>query len=840
MSAVKLSAACVSRLPARRTSSTIEELRLGLPGGSRGELQGVVTGPPNAPVFDGSIGLRGTSLVRFLGWATAGALTFDAKGDGTFGVRAQLSIAPGRAAARNIVGDLSGTAISADAQYRWEGRPEVSLNVEGPQLDARAFIPAGSSLGDIFDLVLHGPLMNQSGGQDAARSLSTARPGWRGAQTDVLVRVGAGQLITAARTYRDVAMEIELKGGRLRLPLLRVAGDEGFSLELEGEVDDAASRPKGSLRGVIGADTGPAIAPLAELLGIPEAFRPDAMRARAMVPLRLAGSMAFGARTPTSADLVLDGEANGASAKLAARLDGGPTGWRSGPADVTGLVEGNDAQAIAALLAPGGSSGRAANPGSGRVVVKATGVPSEGLVSLASMEAGDLALGFRGRLVARESGNTAAGDLDIRATDGARLAALTGLAPPLRLDGLPIAGSLRFSVDRSRLVLDRIALSIAGSDVKGQLSIGAIGDRRRVEARLDVDELSLAKLLAILQDQRLAVTAAAETAVSGRQSVWSDEPFDASVLDGFEGSVKLTAKRFVLADGMGLSQASVDIALLPGKVEVKQLGGACLGGRCTATLSIAKAPAGADVSGSLSLAGVAIESLAGSAAGKPRASGAIGGEIKFSGKGTSPRGVLSVLQGSGTLELGDAKLGTLWPGAIDRAVAAALASDPDTLATTLRRTLAAGLATGELRLPSRVSVEIADGRLAAKPFAIDTAEGRAQGLAGLDLKTLLLDADWRLEPKPTGDKPPLPGVTVTYRGPVAALGSLEQRIGSEALERELAVRRMERDVEELERLRRLDEARRREDAERQRRQLEQAPLPPPGPIAPAPRPATPG
>ena len=51
----------------------IEELRLGLPGGSRGELQGVVTGPPEAPVFDGSIGLRGTSLVRFLGWATAGA-----------------------------------------------------------------------------------------------------------------------------------------------------------------------------------------------------------------------------------------------------------------------------------------------------------------------------------------------------------------------------------------------------------------------------------------------------------------------------------------------------------------------------------------------------------------------------------------------------------------------------------------------------------------------------------------------------------------------------------------------------------------------------------------------
>ena len=155
----------------------------------------------------------------------------------------------------------------------------------------------------------------------------------------------------------------------------------------------------------------------------------------------------------------------------------------------------------------------------------------------------------------------------------------------MRLEGLPVTGSLRFAADRSRFALDRLALDIAGSDVKGQLSIGAAGDRRRVEARLDVDELSLARLLGLLQDQRLAVAEAAETAVSGRQSVWSDEPFDASVLDGFEGNVKLSTKRLALADGLGLSQASVDVGLQGGKVEVRKLEGACLGGRCSATLT---------------------------------------------------------------------------------------------------------------------------------------------------------------------------------------------------------------------------------------------------------------
>ena len=157
-----------------------------------------------------------------------------------------------------------------------------------------------------------------------------------------------------------------------------------------------------------------------------------------------------------------------------------------------------------------------------------------------------------------------------------------------------------------------------------------------------------------------------------------------------------------------------------------------------------------------------------------------------------------------------------------------------------QQTLGAGFASGQLQLPGTVKLEIADGQLSIKPLAIDTPEGRARGTASLDLRTLHFESEWRLEQKPT-DKPALPAVIVVYRGPVGSLGRLEPRIASEALERELAVRRMERDVEELERLRKLDEQRRREEAERQRRQFEQTPVP--VPVAPAPpqqRPAAPG
>lgn len=813
----------------------IEELRVGLPGGSRAELQGVVSGLPEAPAFDGSVSLRGSSLVRFLGWASANALAFDAKADGTFGFRSRLSIAPGTLAVHGLAGDVSGAAIRGAAHYRWGARPELSLVVDSPQLDARAFIPAGASLTDILDVILYGPARPGAPGGLGARG-----PGWRSAQTDALIRVNTGQLITASRTYRDVVMELELRGGRLKVPQLKVSGDDGFSLEVEGDLDNVAQRPKGVLRGVAGADTPRGILPLAELLGIPDSFRPGLERGETLVPLRVAGSMVLGVRTPTSADLVLDGELAGGNVRLNARLDGGSGGWRTGPADVTGLVEAADARVVAALLAPGKSPAAAGNPAPGRLLLKSSGVPAQGLASLLAVDAGDLGFRFRGKLTAAETGNAAVGEIEMQAADGTRVAALAGLAPPLRLDGVPIAGSFDIKADGASLALDRIALNVGGGLVTGQLSLAAAGDRRRVEARLDIEELSLGRLLNPLLDQRMAVAGIAEAAVAGRASPWPDEPFDAASFDAFDGNIRLKAKRLLLVDGIGLTDAALDIALARGKVDVSRIEGGCLGGRCNAALRIDKVPAGAELAGSLRIAGGALEAVAG----KSAASGTLGGEIKFAGKGSSPRSAVSVLSGGGTLELGDARLAALWPGAIAVGAEAALRAEPDKAAAALKPALASALMGGQLPLPGSIRLEIADGQLSVRPFAIETAEGNAEGGASLDLRSLAFDSEWRLsqKPPPPGERAALPTVTVTYRGPVASLGRIEPRIATEALERELAVRRMERDVEELERLRKLDEGRRREEAERQRRQFEQTPAP--VPIAPAvpsqPRAAAPG
>ena len=232
-----------------------------------------------------------------------------------------------------------------------------------------------------------------------------------------------------------------------------------------------------------------------------------------------------------------------------------------------------------------------------------------------------------------------------------------------------------------------------------------------------------------------------------------------------------------------------------------------------------------------------------------RASGQASGVLEFTGRGLSPRSLMSTLQGQGKIQFSEAKLETLWPGAIPLAADAGLKAEPEKLATAVREGLATGLSTGNLPLAQKtLPLDITDGQLRAKSFAIDTADGRTSGIASLDLKALTFESQWRLEAKPVGTGAvgkQLPPVTVVYRGPVAALGSLEPRIDSAALEQELSARKIERDVEELERLRRLDEQRRLMESERLRKQFELPPVqrmpsPSGGPAVREPKAAAPG
>jgi hypothetical protein len=223
------------------------------------------------------------------------------------------------------------------------------------------------------------------------------------------------------------------------------------------------------------------------------------------------------------------------------------------------------------------------------------------------------------------------------------------------------------------------------------------------------------------------------------------------------------------------------------------------------------------------------------------------GRIEFAGRGVSPRAVMSALQGEGTIAFGETQLPGVAPGAILPAIEAALKVEAGKLAPTLRRTLAAGLATSSLPLEHvTVGLDIVDGQVRSKPLLVETSEGRTSGSARLDLKGLTLDSQWRLEAKladAAAAAKLLPAVTVSYQAPLATLSAAEPQIDISALEQEISARKIERDMEELERLRRLNEA---DPLRKPPEPAVPAQAVPPGPLAPVPpfgqevRPGAPG
>jgi uncharacterized protein involved in outer membrane biogenesis len=783
----------------------IEGLRVGLPGGSRLELTGSLTGPSEAPVFSGDVSLRGASIARLSAWLAARAHNVETKSDSGFGFRARLTLEPGRAVAQDIVGELAGTAIAGEASYRWQGRPELAVRLQGARLDTSAILPTT----DLADLIRH--LM---GAAVETMTGTAARP-----TVDVIVGMRIGQLITRQRTFRDVVAELQYKDGALKVPVLRVSGEEGYGLEIEGEVRDVASRPNGAVHGMIRAENVEALVALAQLLDLPIELGTDSKRPDLLVPLRLAGSAVFGARMPAATDIAADGEASGMRIHLDMRLDGNIMQWRAAGVDLTASLESAESVKLTGLLLAernGPDHPRPlaqSQPGRGRLLIKATGIPDQRINALATLASPEFGLQFRGQAVLADSAVKIDGNIDLNAADAGQLAGPLQLQSGFRLDKLPIAGTARVAISGGLVRFEGMAFDIAGKEVTGRLTFATSGNHRSVDGRLKVGDTKVAALLLPLLDQRLAGISAAKAAVvDATDMIWPDEPFDFALFDQLDGQVEVEARRLALADRVSLSPAVLKIAVKNGRLETA-LEGTGLSGKWTGAATLERSGNSIVVTGMLQLADGSLDRMAIDSAGRPHLTGPVQASLTFHGQGSSPRDIVTSLQGSGTLDIGEAFLAHLSPDAALSAVERAFNASVENLAPVLVQSLTTNLAATTLLLgPRQLTLELTEGTVRAQPLVIDTARGNTTGQTRLNLQDFRFVSDWRIvlpafASREGASTSTLPPILIVHSGLLGRPDSVAGQIDTGALERELMVRKMERDVDELERWRRNNEQR---------------------------------
>ena len=809
----------------------VRELHAALPGGVKLDLTGTLTAQGGEHTFLGDLSLRGSSHARFLGWAAKGQTLIDSRTDGPFSIAGRLALMPSGFELDSLSVELNGASpLTGAITYASAARRRLDVRLEGQQLDLTALLPGGLDPARAKALLWPSAVATPPA-PSAVTAPDGAKPGLLGMldtrTTDSRITIRAAELGDGERVYRDVDAVFVLDQGKLQITQARLTTSEGLKFDVEGDITGIAGpAPKGVLRGSVAAGSAEAAGSLLAALdlspGTPGKAR-DALLAR-LAPSRLAGSLRLGDGNPASTGLTIDGLVRGARTVARLDLDAGPYRWREGQVEAQVRIDGADAALALAELVLGETHSAATSAQTlrgGSLSLDITGHPRKGVLALASLKADGLSLGFDGRLGEPVGG---ARELDgmvrVDALRAEPVLSLLGLSGIGGLRDAALQGAVEISSQGDALRIKSRGLAIDARDVAGLMTLTrSAGTATTVDASLFVAKVSLADLLTPL----LTTRGAAGRDVAPPALLWPDRPFDPSTFDAVQGRVKLAMGSLSLGQGLDLADASLDAELTPGQIKITNLDGRALGGELKARLVLEKAPmAGAALAGALRIDDARLEAIAG----KASASGAASLIMQFSGRALTPLAVVQALQGKGELTLGAGQIQRHSPSAVPRAIDAILDGKADAGGESLRKLLREGLAAGAVRLPAtKLALQINDGAVKVQKLDIATEDARGSVETSVELTTMKFDSEWRLQPKgppkrvlasQAANKTPLPGISLVYVGPLGSIATIDPRMDTEALERVLVVLRMERDVEELERLRREDEERIRREIERQK------------------------
>lgn len=812
---------------AERRGKDIEILEAGIsvPGTGRIETKGTLSGALMSRDYKGEVRLRAQSANTLWAWLSKRKLA-DPKSDTTFALFGNVATEAGSMRIEDGLVELGTSVVTGRARYAFKDgeRSQLSLRIDSDRLDLQRLVRSVPSIKDMV-----APLLRADAKPDL---LAKAVQG-----NDLDIKARIGQLLLPEETLRDIAIDAALEKGNFAIRSLRLVTSDQVTLSLDGKLGDLDQRTRGVLNFAFDTDRADAIAALLVSLG---ADRKSFISGQigGLVPLRLAGTLALPS-SDDAAELNLDGTLASTRVVLAARIgDARRDPWKE-PIDASLSLSNPDAAGLIALLWPALPADALSRQEKGRVLVKATGTLSTGLSVSAEMISKSLEAGYSGTLSIGKAEAALEGEFALKAQDAARAMRLFGMKPSAATIGKRLLAVASLSGKMSELKLASATAQIGDRsfDFGGTLSHDKNGSK--IDLVVKSREVSLPALLTALVAPPAERTAIAPLGPPAPD--WGDEPIDFSTLGTLTGRVRINADRLDLGQGLFLDKATTDIAITDKGITLKTSDGKVLGGAFRATVVIDKAQAGVALKVEAALKRGQLETALPAANGEAPATGLFDAELTFSGKGLSPRGLIATLVGKGKLDIGPAVIRKMSPAAVRQTARAVLEAEfkpgePRFDPRTVRPLLTAELAKTVMQTPARlIALAVADGALKLEPVLIEHEDGTVRITTVVDLLALRLDSEWVLEPKalkPSQQSPrpsALPPVSIVFSGPLSTLAAISPRIAADRLEQELTIRRAERDVEMLEKLK-LKEERQLEEPIAQPLQPTAQPVPPQPPV----------
>lgn len=777
----------------------VETFEARLPGDAPLSIKGVLQ-PGERIAFNGDFNLSGRHLSRLLRWAAPNLGAVDTGDAQNFSLASGLTLAGQRIDLNKGQGALGESSFAGDLSYDYGEASKLLLMVQSERLDLRSvfggypFSPEGFGGADGQEALAPAPADGKTNLPDALRTLLNAR------NSQVSLRIA--QLQLPEFEARDVRSVFRYQNGTLDIRELNLATSDGLSVRADGLLTGFDTSPNGSVNLAVNAPSAPALANLAKLLGL-ESFGAAARRRMdALAPLKLSGNLS-GNRKDKLLNLTLAGSAAGSELTLNGRLDGELNALKQARIDLNGTIGNADGRRLIAQLAPEMPMGAeaAARSGAGVLKVSALGALKDGLVSKLELRTPDAEGRFEGQIAPLDEPWGLNGELWLRAGQASTALSMLRLSP----GGTPVAGPLDLraglSKDKTKFQATNVSMQIGGETITGTASVETAGMRPAANLDVRASSVMLPKLAAYLVDwDRKDVNAAAADALGGAP-YWPNQSFAFGSFEALDGTLKIRAPQLTLADGIVLANAQFDAALKDARLSVDALKGQLYGGNFNASGTLSASEGKAVLKARLKLEKAELARLTLAGDGKPLAKGL--GELRLSlaGEGLSPRGLLTVLSGKGRLRLNKGNLFGLSPAVLAQAADTYLSEEIPQRGRLTQR-IAKDLRQGTVPYRGFIApVVVNDGVLQIRKGAFKSADYKAVPTLLVDLSTLRLDSEWALFARGKAKAAEtLPPVRMVFAGPVASFAGLQPQLHTEEYERYLSMRRMDRDMEKLEKL----------------------------------------
>lgn len=768
-----------------------------LPGDNRLKLSGALARNEQGVGFEGPVSVSGNSLSRLLRWAGMETDADLVAQQGAYAISGKLAALPGKFSLAEMEGDLFGSGFKGNLTYSTGEQNILSVALESDRMDLARVLGSKASARALLKPWKGGP------GGEGEDGSADGLTGWLGKiRADADINIAAVTLAGLGETATE--MKVAFDHSSLDIKHLQLTAGTDAAIQAGGRLTGLDGSPQGNITFAVQANNAKGVVAVGEFFELPALADRTPERVAALTPILLTAAVKSAGQEGPGLDVKLEGTMGKSDVVLNMDMQGLPSTWRDAKIALQASISNKNARELLQQLRPG--LARAAledfSTEPGAVSFEANGMPAKGLDTKLVLGAGGANASVQGKFMAGEDASRFSGAASLTTKHSRGGLALLGIQIPEAHGTDVMQASADLEWANSVYEFKNIRGEVGGSVFEGDITADKSKERPRIAAIVRAAEASLPRLLAPVLGWNADQARSQEIrGLSDPGMYWPEAPFNAQFLGSIDGSLSLEADALRISGPLVFRAASLQAKLSDGRLSVPLLKGETYGGemRLSGSLQVRGAGAALELKGEGS--GFKLAELSRNGEGKALLDAPADIKFSVSGEGLTPLGLVSGLRGTGQLTILDGGINGFALGAAHAAAVSAQKENADGVdEAELRKLVADQLGLSDMAFTQiKAPFTVNNGILEFDKIALSDAEGRVIIATFVQLANMQVDSEWALQ-SAAGIDGAKPRVSLVFSGPVEALGRLEPEIDTTGLARFVTIRKMQKDVERLEKL----------------------------------------